>query len=111
MSPRPLTVRIAVPAPNATSVTLFLRSCRGPEHEEWRVEARRDAGMWVAEAQAERGDHYWISVDGGPPLLDPSCRDLEWTPDGPRSVVREGWPVFPPAPALVSPPVVYEHSA
>jgi len=108
MSSPAVTIRIAVPAPAATSVVVHVRSCRGPHHEERRVVAQHETGLWVAEVEGERGDHYWISVDGGPPLLDPSCRDLVWTAAGPRSVMREPWPVFPPAPALSAPPMVYE---
>lgn len=108
MSDRTLRIRVDVPAPSATSLVVVVRPCRGADHEERRVVARQEAGRWTAEIEAEAGDHYWISVDGGAPLLDPSCHDLEWTEDGPRSVVREPWPVFPAAPPLTSPPVVYE---
>ncbi|CAB4363317.1 MAG: hypothetical protein F2681_10660 [Actinobacteria bacterium] len=108
MSGRPVKFRVDVPAPAATSVAVVVRSCRGSDHDERRVEARHAAGMWTAEVAAEAGDQYWISVDGGAPLLDPACNDVVWTAAGPRSVAREPWPVSPPGPVLSSPPVVYE---
>ncbi len=87
-----IALRIAVPAPGAESVVLHVG--------ERRVPAVPDGALWVAETQAHPGEHYWITVDGGPPLLDPSCRDLEWTAEGPRSVVRELWSAYPKAPPL-----------
>ena len=42
---------------------------------------------WRAKFDAAEGTVYWVQVDDGPPLLDPSCRDVVVTPDGPRSVV------------------------
>ncbi len=108
MSGTPVKFRVDVPAPAATSVAVVVRPCRGRDHEARRVEARHAAGMWVAEVVAEVGDLYWISVDGGAPLLDPGCNDVVWTADGPRSAVRPPWPVLPSGPSLSSPPVVYE---
>ncbi|MCU1502090.1 MAG: malto-oligosyltrehalose trehalohydrolase, partial [Ilumatobacteraceae bacterium] len=67
---------------------------------------------FVGTFDAEPGDVYWLNVDDSPPLLDPHCRDLVWTADGPRSVVRDPWPVQPRAAPLALPadvgPVVYE---
>ncbi len=93
-------LRIAVPAPGAESVVLHVGQHRMP--------AVPDGALWVAETEAEVGAHYWITVDGGPPLLDPSCRDMVWTADGPRSVVRELWAPYPKAPPLAHDPIVYE---
>ena len=93
-------LRIAVPAPGATSVELHVAGRQLP--------AVADGAYWRAQTLAEPGEHYWVTVDGGPPLVDPSCRDLAWTDDGPRSVVREPWPTYPKAPPLAYPPVVYE---
>ncbi|MEI7547549.1 MAG: alpha-amylase family glycosyl hydrolase [Actinomycetota bacterium] len=92
---------MSVPAPTAGSVVVHLEG----RHL---VAARADDGIWSAEFDASHGEQYWICVDDGPPLLDPSCRDLVWSADGPRSVAREEWPVFPLGRALTSPPVVYE---
>lgn len=72
------------------------------------VAAGQDNGAWVAQVAAAVGDHYWISVDGGPPLLDPSCLDVELTPAGPRSVMREPWLPRPQGAPLAGGPVVYE---
>ena len=73
------------------------------------VDAARDQdGRWVAACDAADGDGYWLLVDDGPPLLDPHCRDVELTADGPRSVFRAPWGPAPQAPALLEPPVVYE---
>ena len=95
-----VTLRISVPAPGAHSLTLHVGDRS--------VAAVADGGYWRAQTLAEPGELYWLSVDGGPPLRDPSCRDLTWTPDGPRSVVRAPWPSYPTAPPLEHPPVVYE---
>jgi isoamylase len=67
-----------------------------------------DDGRWRACFDALEGTVYWVQVDDGPPLLDPSCRDLIVTPDGPRSVVRAAWAARPQAAALAAPAVVYE---
>jgi glycogen operon protein len=99
--------RFVVHAPSATTVTVSVRSCRRPS-EVSSVAAQSEGGEWVAEVAAEIGDQYWIQVDGGPPLLDPSCLDLEVTADGPRSIVREPWPRRPQGGSLADPPVVYE---
>ncbi len=99
------TVRIHAPA--ATEVTVFVRSCDRPT-EVSSVAARQEHGAWVAEVQASVGDQYWLVVDGGPPLLDPSCLDLEMTPDGPRSIVRDRWGCHPQGAPLAGAPVVYE---
>ena len=34
----------------------------------------------MADLPAAVGDQYWIVADRGPPLLDPSCLDMEVTP-------------------------------
>jgi len=99
------TVRIH--APEAREVTVFVRSNHAPE-EVSSVAARQEDGAWVAEMPAVVGDHYWIVVAGGPQLLDPSCLDMEVTPDGPRSIVRDPWLRRPQGAALVADPVVYE---
>lgn len=99
--------QIRIHAPAATEVSVFVRSCHALS-EDLSVAARREGESWVAEVAAEVGDHYWSVVDGGPPLLDPSCLDMEITADGPRSVVRDPWPRAARGAPLAHPPVVYE---
>jgi glycogen operon protein len=86
-------------------------------HQVWvasttsQVAARRESpgeGWWSAEFVADDGDLYWVRVDDGPPLLDPSCLDMVITPEGPRSVVRAPWALHPKGAPLTSPPIVYE---
>ena len=45
-------------------------------------------GFWTGSFTAAEGARYWLRADDGPALVDPSCRDLVVTPEGPRSVVR-----------------------
>ena len=99
------TVRIHAPA--ASEVTVFVRSRHRPT-EVFPVTARQEEVSWVADLPAAVGDHYWIAVDGGPPLLDPSCFDMEITADGPRSIVRDPWLRRPQGAPLPHDPVVYE---
>jgi isoamylase len=58
------------------------------------------------------GDRYWLIVDGGPPLLDPHCLDLDWVDGAPVSVVGEPWVRRPQgAPLALADgvgPVIYE---
>ncbi|MEY2416031.1 MAG: hypothetical protein QOH53_1365, partial [Ilumatobacteraceae bacterium] len=57
---------------------------------------RQPAGpRWDCGTVAEDGDLYWYVVDGVGPLLDPDARDVVMTANGPRSVVRSGWPTEP----------------
>ena len=70
--------------------------------------AIRDAEGWTVVPTIADGDAYWLVVDDGPPLLDPHCRALVHTADGPRSVWRAPWPIHPQGAQLASPPVVYE---
>ena len=92
--------RICVHAPDASRVEIGTASGIVP--------AQRDRDEWTAEFEAADGDTYWLMVDGGPPLLDPSCWALTHTADGPRSVAREPWARHPQGPPLSSPPIVYE---
>ena len=92
--------RVCVHAPDATRVEIGTANGIVP--------ADRDRDDWIAEFEAATGDAYWLMVDGGPPLVDPSCRALMHTADGPRSVVREPWPRHPQGVPLSGPPVVYE---
>ena len=51
---------------------------------------------------------YWYVVDGVGPLLDPDAMDVVMTADGPRSVVRSGWPAEPSLGSHHDDPIVYE---
>ncbi len=107
MCPRPArsarTVRLH--APTADRVAVVIPSAEGA------VAAVADPaapGWWRAEFEAAAGAHYWLTVDDGEPLLDPSCHDLVLTEDGPRSVHRAAWPAHPQGAPLAEAPVVYE---
>ena len=51
---------------------------------------------------------YWFVADGVGPLLDPDAMDVVMTADGPRSVVRSGWPKQPSLGSHHHDPIVYE---
>lgn len=109
-SPNPSQIapqRITVHAPAAREVRVFVRPCHALT-EEFSVEARHVGDGWMAEVALADGDMYWLVVDDGPPLLDPHCRALVHTTDGPRSVWRGPWAVRQQGSPLDSPPVVYE---
>ena len=84
MGPRS-TRHVRFHAPGASAASVVVRSCHdatdnsevaaGPEPGQ--------AGWWIAAVEAADGDRYDIRVDGGPPLFDPHCRDLDVTDDGP----------------------------
>lgn len=98
---------IRIHAPSAGEVMVYVRSCHRPT-EVSPVKARQEDGSWVADLPAAVGDQYWIVADGSPPLLDPSCLDMEMTPEGPRSIVRDPWFRRPQGAPLAHDPVVYE---
>lgn len=70
--------------------------------------AASNGTVWEATVSGTAGARYWISLDGGPPLLDPHCADLEMTDEGPRSVLRGPWPRERRGTPLADAPVVYE---
>ena len=70
--------------------------------------AASNGTVWEATVSGTAGARYWISLDGGPPLLDPHCADLEMTDEGPRSVLRGPWPRERRGAPLADAPVVYE---
>jgi len=92
--------RIRVHAPGAVRVDVCTAGAV--------VAARHEENEWLAEFDAPDGDLYWLTVDGGPALLDPNCWAVTHTADGPRSVIREPWSTHPQGPQLSSPPIVYE---
>ncbi len=108
----PIQRTVRIRSPHATQVRLVVRSCH-PGAPDVVVDARPEhedggAGWWVAQFHAEPGDLYWLVVDDGPALLDPSCHDLALTAEGPRSVMREPWEPRPAGRALAAPAIVYE---
>lgn len=99
--------RLTVHAPFADDVRAYVSSGEaGAQPSEFT--AQRVDDEWVVDVEVNDGDHYWFVVDGGPPLLDPNCRALAQTPDGPRSVRRTPWARLPQGAPLAEPPVVYE---
>lgn len=99
--------RLTIHAPTAAEVRVWVRSCHDLTVSS-SVASRHGGQEWAAEFIAAVGDQYWIEVDGGPPLLDPSCLDVLVTPDGPRSVMREPWARHPQGAPLAMSPVIYE---
>jgi glycogen operon protein len=100
--------RFSVHAPIANRISLFVHSCRTLAVSET-VMTRQQAGpRWDCETVAEDGDMYWYVVDGVGPLLDPDAMDVVMTADGPRSVVRSGWPTEPSLGSHHDDPIVYE---
>lgn len=49
-------------------------------------------GRWHGVVRAPVGTRYWLRVDGGDPVVDPSATRITMTPDGPRCVVSRPWP-------------------
>jgi glycogen operon protein len=109
MGPRS-TRHVRFRAPGASIATVVVHPCHddadvfdvaaGPEPGQ--------AGWWVADFEAVDGDRYAIRIDGGPPLFDPHCWDLDVTAEGPTSVVREPWAQHESGRRLTEPPIVYE---
>jgi isoamylase len=97
---------LRIHAPNADQVAVHVRAT--DVAGVLITAAVRDDDGWVADVALAAGDQYWIVADNGPPLLDPHCRAVEHTPDGPRSVWRGPWPVRPRGAPLADLPVVYE---
>jgi isoamylase len=100
--------RFTVHAPNAREVSLFTQGCHTLTVAETVMARPPGEATWFADVQAEDGDRYWFVADGVGPLLDPDAMDVEMTPEGPRSVVRTGWPKVSPLSVRQADPVVYE---
>jgi len=105
MAPHPITVH----APDASSVSVTTAPRAGANTT---VALARGGSGFIGSFDAVGGDGYWLTVDGSGPLLDPHCLDMEWTPAGPRSVVRDPWLRRPRGEPLALPagvgPVIYE---
>ncbi|MBI4884362.1 MAG: hypothetical protein HY826_09950 [Actinobacteria bacterium] len=91
--------RVCVHAPHATRVVVATAGGT--------VQAQRGE-EWVAEVDAADGECYWLLVDDGPPLLDPNCRAMINSVEGPRSVFRPPWARYPAGSPLTASPIVYE---
>jgi isoamylase len=97
-----------VHAPNARDMSLFVQSARTLTVSETVMARPTDSKRWSVEAQTDEGDLYWFVADGVGPLLDPDASDVTSTPDGPRSVVRDGWPKERSLGRHHADPIVYE---
>ncbi len=101
------TITVHAPDASAVSVTVCRHGAEPATTELAHVPPR-----FTGSFDAAVGEEYWLTVDGSPPLLDPHCLELAQTTDGPRSVVRDPWPVRPRGhPLALAPgvgPVVYE---
>ena len=102
--------RVRFRAPGARSVLVHHQRVADGTRGRTRVVTARSGrdGWWTAEFSADDGEQYWFTVDGGPPVYDPACWDLEVTADGPRSLVRRPWARRPQGAPLSAAPVVYE---
>jgi len=101
-APTSAPLRVAVRAPAATEVTLVVRSAGGDGDRERRTLLARGgavdaaAGWWHGQTSAAGGDRYWLEVDGGEPLVDPSAEALTFVDGRPVGVVRGApWPKRP----------------
>ncbi|MFN8022170.1 MAG: alpha-amylase family glycosyl hydrolase [Acidimicrobiales bacterium] len=111
---RPLTV--SVRAPDAREVVVCIRPAAGGpvrrvDAERWGAPTSDDGrtGWWRVVTTAHGGDHYWLEVDGGAPLVDPSAEALAFVDGRPIGVVRGApWPSRPQLGHVVPHPVVYE---
>jgi glycogen operon protein len=123
-APTTLPLRVEVRAPSASEVALVVGSAgsgdesAGGEHRTLLRRAStalRSAGWWHGATTASAGDHYWLVVDGGEPLVDPSVEALTFVDGRPVGVVRGGpWPKRPQLArsatdtAALRYPVIYE---
>ena len=100
--------RFSVHAPAAHRVSLFISGCRTLTVTETVMARQQDGPRWGCEAAAEDGDTYWYVVDGVGPLLDPDAKGVVMTAEGPRGVVRSGWPTQVSLGSHHDDPIVYE---
>ncbi len=109
-------LEVSVRSPGAREVVLHVRStvdgtvrssplvASGPPTTD---DGRRD--WWRVATTVDGGDHYWLTVDGGVPLVDPSAEAVTFVDGRPVGVVRHRpWPRRAQLPAVVAHPVVYE---
>ena len=106
---RAITTDVRVHAPAASVVAVHSAAPGSVERVGVELVAEPDApGWWSGSFEAPAGHHYWLTVDGRGPVVDPSCRDLVRAADGWVSVVRAPWQRRVQAAPLASGPVVYE---
>jgi glycogen operon protein len=102
---------LRIHAPAAQTVVVWVQPAEGAAPVPTAA-IRTDEGwsddVWVATLAIADGDTYWLVVDDGVPLLDPHCRALVHTPDGPRSMWRAPWPAHAQGSPLAAAPIVYE---
>ncbi|MCB0997858.1 MAG: hypothetical protein KDB40_01060 [Acidimicrobiales bacterium] len=110
------TLSVSVRAPAAGEVVLCVRT-PATGHVR-RVDCARsgapvdddgDPPWWRATVPVAGGEHYWLEVDGGEPLVDPSTEALTFVDGRPVGVVRaDPWPHRPQLGRVTPHPVVYE---
>jgi glycogen operon protein len=103
-----LSVQVRVQAPAADSVVVEWNELGAAGSPARSALERVAGGYWEGSVTASEGSVYWLRVDDGPALVDPSCRDLMLTTEGPRSVVRAPWPTRAQGAPLAEGAVVYE---
>jgi isoamylase len=111
---RPLSV--SVRAPSAGRVVVCIRPAAGGEVRS--VPCTRSGAVasddghtswWRAATTAHAGDLYWLEVDDGEALVDPSAEALTFVDGRPVGVVRGAdWPSRPQLGRTMAHPVVYE---
>ena len=104
-----ITTGVRVHAPSAGVVVVHSTAPDGSDHRSVVLSVDHGApGWWSGVFDAPAGHHYWLSVDGVAPVVDPSCLDTTRTDDGWVGVVRAPWPVMPQGRPLADGPIVYE---
>ena len=130
-------LNVVVRAPTATEIDLVVRSAAdgterrvGMRRDRWRADDAADAAdalddvaeasdgaedrrdrrdRWRVATTAAAGDQYWLVVDGGDPLVDPSAEALAFTGGRPVGVVRgRPWPRRSQLGRVSPTPVIYE---
>ena len=96
----PPTQMLSVHAPRASSVL-----CCG---DGWSFPLQHLDGRWVGQLDRPVGTVYWLSVDGGQPLVDPDCWQITWRDGRPLCVVSGEWPKVARLGRQLASPVVYE---
>lgn len=100
IAPRTVTQTVSVHAPRASSVQLCSPAAQ--------VELAAVEGRWRGSIEIPRGGTYWLTVDGGQPLVDPDCERMTWQDGGPRCVAGDPWPVGSRLAVQPTDPVIYE---
>ncbi len=124
-----LPLEVLVRAPSAGEIELVVRSAL--HHPERRLRLQRaqtiptsaaqgiddgvddgaddGSGWWGVTTTAAAGDHYWLVVDGGEPILDPSAEAVTFVDGRPVCVMRGSpWPKRRSLGRATPTPVIYE---